>query len=240
VPEPPFQPFGPSHGLALLLGAISLATLLLVARRGPRAERRVRSLLAFVNLAVYGFSQWAWAHVTRATDLSGALPLHLCDLAAFIAGFALITGNRTCILLTYYWGLAGTVQGLATPAIDIGFPHPAAFSFFLHHFAVVAAALYFPVVLRWRADTPFWRSPLRAFAWLNGYVVLAVAANAILGTNFGFLAGKPENPSLLDHLGPHPLYILWLELIALALFALLTLPVRQPTPGNESQSAPNP
>ena len=91
---------------------------------------------------------------------------------------------------------------------------------------MVGAALYFPLVLGWRAETPFWLGPLRAFVWLNGYVAVALAANAAFGTNFGFLSRKPANPSLLDHLGPHPVYIAWLELIALAVFLLLTLPVR--------------
>ncbi|MEM9236700.1 MAG: YwaF family protein, partial [Verrucomicrobiota bacterium] len=110
-------------------------------------------------------------------------------------------------------------------------PMPSAcFSFFIHHFAVIAAAIYLPVVMGWRIESPFWKSPLKAFGWLNLYVVVAVIANALFGTNYGFLAGKPENPSLLDQLGPHPHYIIWLELIALGLFFLLALPVRNRRP----------
>ena len=188
-------------------------------------ERYTRAALAFINLTAFATTYWAWSQVSRETDLDTTIPLHLCDIAAFLAGFALITRNLTLALLTYFWGLAGTIQGILTPATDIGFPHPAFFSFFLHHFSVIAAALYLPVVMGWRCTIP--RAPLIAFAWLNLYVVFAAIANHFLDTNYGFLAGKPENPSLLDHLGPHPLYILWLELIALALFFVLARPVRR-------------
>jgi hypothetical integral membrane protein (TIGR02206 family) len=202
-----------------------IAVALILGRRGGRTEQAVRAILAFLCLSATGFGAWAWSLVDMDTGLDNVLPLHLCDLATFLGGFALITRNRTLCLLTYFWGLAGTLQGIVTPAVTIGWPHPAFLSFFSGHFAIIAVAFYLPVVMGWRAERPWWKSPLKAFAWLNAYVVIAIAANALLGSNFGFLASKPTNPSLLDHLGPHPVYILWLELVALLFFTLLTLPV---------------
>lgn len=227
MPDPSFAPFTSQHLLTVLVGTGCGTALILAGRRGGRREAGARAILAFLNLSAFVFTCWAWSRVARETDLSNILPLHLCDLASITAGFALLTGNRTCALLTYFWGLAGTVQGIATPALDIGFPHPAFLSFFSHHFAVVTAALYLPLVLRWRPRDRWWAAALRAFAWLNAYLVVALVANHLLGTNFGFLAGKPDNPSLLDHLGPHPVYLLWLELIAAAIFLLLALPFRR-------------
>jgi len=227
MPDPLFTPFGSQHAWTVVAGISAIVICLLMGRRGGRWELTARSTLAFLNLSVFAFTSWAWAQVSRESDLDNAVPLHLCDLAAITAGFALITKHRTLILLTYYWGLAGTIQGIATPAIDVGYPHPAFFSFFIHHFAVVGAGLYLPIVSGWRADKPWWRTPLVAFGWLNVYMVVAVVANRLLDTNFGFLARKPVNPSLLDHLGPYPTYIFWLEVIALTMFLLLTLPVRQ-------------
>jgi hypothetical integral membrane protein (TIGR02206 family) len=226
VPDPEFVPFTLQHALTVAVGGAILAALLIVGRRGGFPERTARALLAFANLAVLGFAPWAWSTVGGGTDLSASIPLHLCDIAAVCAGFALITGRRLPMLLTYFWGLAGTVQGILTPAIDIGFPHPANFAFFIQHFAIIGAALYFPVVLNWRPRGPWWHAPAIAFAWLNVYLLVALTANRLLGTNYGFLAQKPANPSLLDHLGPHPVYIFWLELVALAIFALLALPLR--------------
>lgn len=222
---PSFTPFSAMHGGAMLVGLAGTAALLLLGRSGGRNERLARGLLAFLCLGAFAYTQAAWLRVDGDPDLDSSLPLQLCDIAAITGGFALLTGRRLLASLTYFWGLAATLQALLTPAITIGFPHPAFIAFFVHHFAVVAAALYLPLVTGWRAERPWWREPLRALGWANLYLLLAMAVNAWLGTNFGFAARKPVNPSLLDHLGPWPLYLLWMQVLAALLFSLLALPV---------------
>lgn len=231
---PSFVPFSATHGWSVIVGLVVVAGLILLGRSGERNERVARCILAFLCLAAFAYTQAAWATVeNRDTDLDSALPLHLCDIAAFIGGFALLTGKRLLASLTYFWGLAATVQALATPAISIGFPHPAFIAFFVHHFAVVGAALYLPIVNGWRADRPWWKAPLQALLWGNLYLAIAMAVNTWLGTNFGFASRKPVNPSLLDHMGPWPIYLLWMQVAAAVLFSLLALPVlpkRKPGP----------
>ncbi len=222
-----FQPFGATHGLTLLAGGLAVFALIRLGLAGGAKERFARGILAFFNLAAFGYSQAAWSSVEGGHDLDSALPFHLCDIAAILAGFALLTGNRRLALLTYFWGLAATVQALATPAISISFPHPAFVSFFVHHFAVVGAALYLPIVGGWRPEKPWWKSPLEAWLWTLLYAALAFCVNLALGTNFGFLARKPVNPSLLDHLGPWPVYLLWMAFIAFLCFSVLVLPFRR-------------
>ncbi|MBM3790173.1 MAG: TIGR02206 family membrane protein, partial [Acidobacteria bacterium] len=55
----------------------------------------------------------------------------------------------------------------------------------------------------------------------------AGSLDMIFGWNYGYLRRPPSQPSLLDYLGPWPWYILSLELIALCIFILLTLPFRK-------------
>lgn len=222
---PVFVPFSAMHGWAVAVGIAGIAAAIALGKSGERQERIARGLLAFLCLAAFGYSQAAWMTIEGPPDLDSSLPLHLCDLAAVIAGFALLTGKRLLCLLTYFWGLAATIQALLTPAITVGFPHPAFVSFFVHHFAIVGAAIYLPVVAGWRTGRPWWRGPLTAMLWINVYLVMAMAVNAGLGTNFGFAARKPVNPSLLDHLGPWPLYLVWMQMLAAVLFSLLALPV---------------
>ncbi len=213
------------HGWSVAAGLAGIAALILLGKTGGRNERIARGILTFLCLAAFAYTQAAWSTVQGDPDLDSSLPLHLCDLAAVIGGFALLTGKRLLATLTYFWGLAATVQALATPAISIGFPHPAYLAFFVHHFAVVGAALYLPLVLGWRAERPWWRTPLQVWLWSNAYLLLSMGVNAWLGTNFGFTARKPVNPSLLDHMGPWPVYLLWMQLLAAVLFSLLALPV---------------
>jgi hypothetical integral membrane protein (TIGR02206 family) len=221
-----FLVFSSTHLISVGLGFALLAILLISARRSPVvAQPLARAVLAFFCLTAYGYSQYAWSTCQHELDLDNILPFHLCDIAAFLAGYALLTRKHWAQTLTYYWGLAATFQALITPALTYTYPHLTFFSFFLHHFAIVGAALFLPLCDGWRPRHPWWTSPLRAFFCVNLYLLFAAIANALLGTNFGFVSHPPPNPSLIDHLGPWPYYIFAFEVIALLLFVLLTLPL---------------
>lgn len=226
---PNFTPFSAMHGGVLLAGLAATTALILLGRCGGKKERVARGLLAFLCLGAFAYTQVAWLTVDGKHELDSTLPLQLCDVAAITGGFALLTGKRLLASLTYFWGLAATLQALLTPAITIGFPHPVFIAFFVHHFAVVAAALYLPLVMGWRAKRPWWKNPLQALLWANLYLLTAMIANHWLGTNFGFAARKPINPSLLDHLGPWPTYLIGMQALAAVFFSLLALPALEPS-----------
>ncbi len=227
----PFTVFSPSHLAAVAVGCFLLVILLLSARRSPSVGQPLtRSVLAFFCLTAYGYSQYAWSTCSHPLDLDNALPFHLCDIAAFLAGYSLLSRKPWAQTLTYYWGLAATMQALITPALMYDFPHYTFFSFFLHHFAIVGAAFFIPLCDGWKPSHPWWSSPLKAFACVNVYLIVAGILNFALGTNFGFVAHPPENPSLIDHLGPWPVYLLWFEVIAWILFVLLTIPLLRKNP----------
>ncbi len=220
----PFQPFSREHWVTLLIGAVAVAALLFAGRSGERGKSLSAAVLAFANLSSYPFNLAAWLSLGKPLPLDNILPLHLCDITAIVAGFALVTGSRTLRTLTYFWGLAATFQALLTPALSEGFPAWPFFTFFIQHFAIVAAALYFPIVDGWRPKQPLWRSPLEVYGWSVAYLTLALAVNSALKTNFGFASRPPDNPSLIDHLGPWPVYLFSLQAIALIVFLLLALP----------------
>lgn len=221
----PFQPFSREHLAAVIIGGVVVAVLLTVGRRGGNGRTLTTALLAFANLSAYPLNQAAWLSLGKPLALENILPLHLCDIAAMTAGFALITKRPALCALTYFWGLAATFQALLTPAIGVGFPAWPFVTFFIQHFAIVAAALYLPVVEGWRPRQPLWKSPLQAYGWSLAYLVFAMSVNRLLETNFGFASRPPDNPSLIDHLGPWPWYLLWMQVIAIILFLLLALPL---------------
>jgi hypothetical integral membrane protein (TIGR02206 family) len=55
-------------------------------------------------------------------------------------------------------------------------------------------------------------------------MVVVGGINAVLGSNYLFIAHKPDAQTLLDVLGPWPWYILSMEVIGLVVFVLLYLP----------------
>jgi len=221
----PFLPFTPDHGYTILAGAAIIATILWAGKRSPLARNLTAALLAFSNLISYPLNQVSWMSLEGTVALDNLLPFHLCDIAAVIAGFALITRHPLLCSLTYFWGLAATLQALITPALELGFPSLPYFSFFLQHFAIVATALFLPTVDGWRPKTPLWKSPLEVYIWSLFYLLFALALNTWLGTNFGFASHPPFTPSLIDHLGPWPWYLFSIQAIALLLFFLLALPL---------------
>lgn len=220
----PFHPFSQEHFVALGLGAVATAGFLLAGKRSGNSKRLATALLAFINLSVYGINQAAWMTVKMPMSFDNIVPLHMCDIAAMTAGFALITRRPLLCALTYFWGLAATLQALLTPAITVTYPALPFVVFFIHHFAVVIAALYLPIVLGWRPKLPLWKSPMEIFGISVVYLIFILIVNHLVGSNFAFVSHPPENPSLIDHLGPWPWYIFSLLGIALLLYFLLVLP----------------
>jgi hypothetical integral membrane protein (TIGR02206 family) len=220
----PFHPFTAEHFIALGVGVFALLVFIGLGKRGGKCEHVATRLLAFVNFVAFPLSIAAWMTLKIPHAIDHFIPLHMCDIAATTGGLALVTRRPWLCSVTYFWGLAATLQALLTPAISVGFPHLPFVMFFVHHFAVVITALYLPIVLGWRPKCPWWRSPLEVCGISVVYLFVAMGVNHWLGSNFAFVSHPPQNPSLIDHLGPWPVYIFWLLGIAFTLYFLLMLP----------------
>ncbi len=217
---PRFEVFGLDHLAALGLTLLLAAWLIRRARRDPAGTRGQDRALAIFLLAIYP------AHLLigwRLDSLSkdDLLPCQLCDVAALSGALALWFRNQRAAELVWFWGLAGTLNGLFTPALDEPFPSTRFLLFFALHGGVVVTALYVVIGLRLR---PMPGAVWRAFGWSQVYIAGAGALNFALGSNYGFLRSKPAQASLLDALGPWPWYILGLEAVGLVIYFLLYLP----------------
>lgn len=216
-----FRFLGTSH-LAAVVAGIAFGTLMItVARRGDsRFKRALEIGLALVLLSMWPLYQWYY-HATGQSNIDNRFPLHLCDLGTLLAVISLCTHRRNVGELLYFWGLAGTLQGVITPALTEDYPSPRYFMFFIQHLGVVISSLY--VVLGMR-QIP--RAKAKWIAWLgiNLYAVVIGTFNAITGANYGFLCRKPATASLFDMLGPWPWYVVATSFLALFIFLLLDLP----------------
>jgi hypothetical integral membrane protein (TIGR02206 family) len=134
---------------------------------------------------------------------------------------ALWSRRQVWVDLAYFWGLAGTLQAVLTPDLPVVFPHVRWISFFVSHAGIIAAVLY----LVWgEGRRVYWESIWVAWRWILIYAAVVLVVNGLLGTNYGYLCRPPENPSLIDYLGPWPWYIGSLAILAVVKFFIYYLP----------------
>ncbi|MGH9170886.1 MAG: TIGR02206 family membrane protein [Acidimicrobiales bacterium] len=165
---------------------------------------------------------WFVTTVTQARfSVATSLPFALCDLAALVAAAALFTRQRLLVEVTYFWGLAGTVQALITPDLDQRFPTAVFFEYVVGHGAIVCAALF---LVAGQRLAPRRRAVPRVFAVTLAYSALVGAIDAATGGDYMYLRKPPGEWTLLRVLGPWPWYIASAAGVALVLFTLLDLP----------------
>jgi hypothetical integral membrane protein (TIGR02206 family) len=218
-----FEAFGPSHIAAMVVTALLAVGATVLVRRKPRAGQVAQIALAVLLLAASG----VFVALEIASGTASAwmfLPLHLCDMAIFVAAYALVTRDPLAGEILYFWAFAGTLLAIVTPDLAYDVPSRDYFFYFGLHAGVVAAAASLVVGLRRRLRSG---APLRAWLFTNAYAGLVLLVNLSFGTNYMYLLAKPEQPSLLDLFGPWPIYLLVCEVVAIALFALLYLPLRR-------------
>jgi len=207
-----FVMFGPAHGVAVLLAVVAPLLLAAMVRRGLLSDRAVRCGLALLLLA--GWLGWYLLFAARGwLSLGNALPLNLCDWADAALICALLRPGLRAYELGYFWGLCATLEGLATPDIAYGFPDPQFLLFMVNHGGIIAALLYLTLGTGLRPATA---SLPRVLAATLGYALVAGTADALLGTNYGFLRMPPAQKSLIGLLSSWPWYIPEMAAIGIA------------------------
>jgi hypothetical integral membrane protein (TIGR02206 family) len=230
-----FSAYGPSHWAVLGLFVIGAALLVWIGRRQTESQARVLGRILGALIVVVFLVALIYKLIRPTMDTS--VPLQLCDVAELTAAYALWSQRHWAFVLTYYWGLVLSSQALITP--DVGtpeegapdFPHHLFVTFFALHVLVVWAAIY----LTWgRGMRPRWRDYRFAIIATLAWAAFTFTFNVIAGTNYGYLNRKPPTASLLDVLGPWPVYLLAEVALVLIVWALMTWPwERTRRPANE-------
>lgn len=216
-----FTAYGPSHWVVLAVFAVGSAALIWAGRRQtPWQARLLGRLLGGATAGSYAVAL-VYVAIT-ATTAAAVVPLDLTDVATAVAAYALWTQRHWAYALTYYWGLVLSSQALVTPALrGPDFPDHRFLAFFVIHLLVVWAAIY----LTWGCGMrPCWRSYRLAIMVTLAWAAVTFAFNTIAGTNYGFLNRKPGVASLLDVMGPWPVYLLTAGAAVFLVWAAMTWP----------------
>jgi hypothetical integral membrane protein (TIGR02206 family) len=204
------------HVGALAAIAVCSVVAVVAARRRPGVWIKALAVV----LVVDEVSWWVFllAGGQPGSLLAQSLPLQLCDAGIFVAGFALWSRRQWLVEVTYFWGLAGTIQALLTPDLPQRFPNYPYFQYYIAHGGVVAAALLLVFGLGLH---PRRFAVIRVTAITVAYAVFVGLVDALTGANYMYLRNKPATPTLLDVMGPWPWYIVAAGLVAVVLFVAL-------------------
>lgn len=218
-----FRPFTALHLVTAGVGLALMATSSWLGVRWRRTPRELRLRMAWV-WAVFAVQVAALVYFMRPpVDYTTSLPFHICDLAGWIAAFALLTQRRWLRVMLYYWGIGLSTQAFITPILrgeGSGYATLYFWAFWGQHLTIVGSAVYDVVVLGFR---PTWRDFGTAVGLSSVWVGSMFVFNRIFGTNYAFVGPtRPENPTIIDRLGDYPLRVLWLALIVTAGFAVFT------------------
>ncbi len=217
-----FETFGSVH-LATLAVIFSVALFYVFVARHPRFQTWIKPMsvvLAFVLLTnefIYvggAFAKGLWR-------MYWGLPLQICDLAIFAVAYSLFRHRQWVWELAYFWGLGGTLQAVLTPDLRVTFPDYIYFKFFLTHGCIIIGVIFLSAGLK---KPITFRSVLRVLVITNIYAAFIGIFNWLFKTNYLYLSHKPSQPSLLDHLGPWPWYILGLEVVLVVSLIIYYLP----------------
>jgi hypothetical integral membrane protein (TIGR02206 family) len=221
-----FEMFSSAH-LAAIVALFFIIILLFLSRKKwsfkPQNIRRTERLFA-CSLLVMDIFYHIWLFQAGRWNVSNSLPLELCSISLIMTIILLWTSNKHVYDFVFYAGIGGAIQAVATPVLDMGFPHFRFFHFFYTHMGIVITALYFTWVKGYR---PTFKGIIKTMVALNVLLPIVFAINIFFQGNYMFLRTKPTNGSLLDFLGPYPWYILSLEGVTFFIFIVLWLVFRK-------------
>jgi hypothetical integral membrane protein (TIGR02206 family) len=203
----------------------ALAVLLLAATLAIATPRRwpggwVRWLRWALAAAI--FAGWAGEYAADAIEgiwsVKYTLPLQLTDAVSLAAIIALLTRRQLFVELVYFWAFSASLQAVLTPDLGYTFPDVFYFTYFTYHVgSITAACLLVFGCRRYPRRGAIWR----VYGLTLGWAAIAGLGDVLTGGNYMYLARKPVHRSLLNVMGPWPLYIVSAAAVGLAMFLVL-------------------
>jgi hypothetical integral membrane protein (TIGR02206 family) len=212
------------HLIALIATAAVAALLVAGARRwGDALAAPVGRALAVAIAAGFACEQLTYA-LRGEWTVEVNLPLQLTDAVTLVSIAALWRPDRPLLVeLLYFWALSATLQAIVTPDVGEPFPDLLFFAYFATHSGAFVAACLLVFGTR---RVPRAGAVLRVYAVTVAFACLAAVGTVVTGGNYMFLRRKPARGSLLDLMGPWPVYIFGGALLGLLLFMALAVLAR--------------
>ena len=216
-----FQVFNAEHGMILLISVVCILAILIVGRKIPQKTEYFYRLLLGGLLWGQEIVLYSYRYSEGSLSLSEHLPLHMCSISVLLIPIMLYKKHKFLSNVLYFWGMGGATQALLTPTVGADTSSFLFYQFFFSHSLIVAGVLYPIIVLSYRIDKEEFFQAIGATIFILPFVGLI---NWMVGGNYFYLAHKPDADTLLNVLGPWPLYIIPLVMIGILIFGILYLP----------------
>ena len=210
-----------AYGLSVAVATVGCTAACLEARRRPGTWTVTAAQAAGIALVLDAGSYTIGLLVAGTWSARTSLPLALCDVAVLVAAAACFWHQPLLVELTYFLGLAGTLQGVLTPDLSVGFPHLVFWQYLVGHLGIVFAAVFLVIGL---GIAPRRHAVPRVLIITLAYTALVGMVDGLVGANYMFLRRPPGEWTLLRLLGPWPWYLFSATGVALVLFTLLDAP----------------
>ena len=216
-----FHIFNAEHGMILLLSVACIFAVLILAKKIPQNSEYVFRLSLGGILWGQEIALYSYRYSEGSLTLAEHLPLHMCSISVLLIPVMLYKKNKFFFNVLYFWGMGGATQALLTPTVHADTSLFLFTQFFLSHSLIVAGVLYPIVVFSYRIEKEEFFQAVGTTLFILPFVGLA---NWLVGGNYFYLARKPDADTLLNVLGPWPLYIIPLVFIGILIFGMLYLP----------------
>ena len=210
--------FSTAHlaALAVLMAAVAGSVV------GPRRRPGRWVGWAGYALAAVIFAGWAGEYVAEIIvgtwNIKYSLPLQLTDAVSLTAIAALLTRRQLLVEVVYFWAYSASLQAALTPDLGYNFPSVFYFTYFMYHVGAIVAASFLVFGCRiYPRHEALWR----VYGISLAFAAAVGIADVITGGNYMYLRSKPVHNSLLNVMGPWPVYIVAGAAIALAIFLVL-------------------
>ncbi|KEK24258.1 YwaF family protein [Bacillus gaemokensis] len=212
APLEPFVPYSKQHVIILLL--IGVGIYCIYQYQDLLRQQQWNMMVRYTMACFFIGSEIGldlWQVKAGIFQLSTSLPFELCTVSLLLATIMVITKSYKIYEIVFFTGIIGASQAILTPNLQYAFPHFRFIEYFIAHVLLIWAPLFMTWVEGYR---PTLQSIKRTMLFLNILIPIVSFVNYNTGGNYMFLAHKPETASLLDMLGPHPYYIISLEIAA--------------------------
>lgn len=193
--NPLFSSFSLPHML-LLLSPVFGIILMLKNQSLVRSPKFSKAIWIFLMTLLFGqqILLYSWYFFTGNFDIKDALPLYPCRVSSLLCIACMIKWDKRWFDLLFFMGLPGAILALLMPDTwNLGFPNAMFIQFFAGHSAILLTIFYLVIS---KGYNPTKEALFSAYKICSIYLAGLIVLNQLLGSNYGYMAQKPDIPAL--------------------------------------------